>query len=130
MTHRARAQPLCDIVAHSEVRTLPPRSLDCRCPQICSRVLEQTTNLVRDRLSRIWREKLTDIVHEEYFANSGYYHVEQKMQDADSRITEDVRVLSDGFTRFFTAGIYTATTGVFYSIKVRSARHGLPCFHN
>eukprot|EP01050_Picozoa_sp_SAG11_P024813 SAG11_NODE_5396_length_1573_cov_1.499322_1_plen_294_part_00 len=86
--------------------------------QICSRVLEQTTNFVRDRLARIWREKLTDILHEEYFANSAYYHVEQKMQDADSRITEDARLLSDGFTRFFTAGIYTATTGVFYAFKL------------
>lgn len=36
----------------------------------------------------------------------------------DSRITEDVQLLSVGFTEFFTAGMYTATTGVFYSLKL------------
>lgn len=49
---------------------------------LVSRLLEGLTNLARDRLARIWREKMTDILHEEYFSLSSYYHLEQKMQDA------------------------------------------------
>ena len=85
---------------------------------LSSRFLDAVSNYMRDRLGRIWREKMTDIMHRDYFANSAYYHVEQKIQDADSRITEDIKLLADGFTKFYTAGMYTATTGIFYSIKL------------
>jgi ATP-binding cassette subfamily D (ALD) protein 3 len=81
-------------------------------------IFETIYNQIRDRLSRKWRTKLTTMVHEEYFGSSNYYHVEAKMRDADVRITEDIKMLAEGFTSFFGAATYTATTGIFYSLKV------------
>ena len=46
--------------------------------------------------------------------------------EQDSRITEDVKKLSVGFTQFFSAGMYTATTGVFYTIKLYWSAAHLP----
>ena len=62
-------------------------------------LLENCGNLVRDSLSRQWREKLTHTMHSKYFAKSNYYHAEQHMKDSDVRITEDVKELSDGFAK-------------------------------
>ena len=85
---------------------------------LSNNLLDNTVNYVRDQLARKWRAKLTKTMQDEYFASSNFYHAEQHMKDSDVRMTEDVKALAEGFTEFFTAGTYTATTGVFYTIKV------------
>ena len=85
---------------------------------LTNNLLNNMVNFVRDSLARKWRIKLTGTLHSEYFSGSNFYHAEQHMKDSDVRCTEDVKALAEGFTEFFTAGAYTACTGVFYSLKV------------
>lgn len=85
---------------------------------LCNNLVENFVTYVRDQLARKWRAKLTKNLQDEYFASANYYHAEQHMKDSDVRMTTDVKSLAEGFTEFFTAGTYTATTGVFYSLKV------------
>ena len=85
---------------------------------LSNNLLDNFVNYVRDQLARKWRAKLSKTLQDEYFASSNFYHAEQHMKDSDVRMTEDVKALAEGFTEFFTAGTYTATTGVFYSFKV------------
>lgn len=85
---------------------------------LCNNLVDNFVNYVRDQLARKWRAKLSKTLQDEYFASANYYHAEQHMKDSDVRMTEDVKSLAEGFTEFFTAGTYTATTGVFYSLKV------------
>ena len=67
---------------------------------------------LEQKLNRVLRRKMTAIAHDKYFARSNYYHLEQKMKDADVRLTEDITKLAEGFTQILSRATFTATNGV------------------
>jgi ABC-type uncharacterized transport system fused permease/ATPase subunit len=77
------------------------------------------------RLTWKWRKKLTDRLQTEYFAGLNYYLIgegggrgKDKMSDADTRITEDLRQTIDGFAKTFSDGMFTTFAGVFYTLSI------------
>ena len=69
---------------------------------------------LEQKLNRVLRRKMTTIAHDKYFARSNYYHLEQKMKDADVRLTEDITKLAEGFTQILSRATFTATNGVVF----------------
>ena len=76
------------------------------------------------RLTWKWRKKLTDKLQAEYFHGINYYLIgeggargEDRMHDADTRITEDLRQTIDGFARSFSDGMFSTITGIFYTLE-------------
>lgn len=76
------------------------------------------------RLTWKWRKKLTDKLHAEYFHGINYYLIGEggargadRMHDADTRITEDLRQTIDGFARSFSDGMFSTITGFFYTVE-------------
>ena len=60
-------------------------------------ILDIIYNYLQQRLNWKWRKKLTDLLHEKYFANFAYYYIGagggrgvNKMSDPDTRITNDL----------------------------------------
>ena len=79
------------------------------------------------RLTWKWRFKLTNHVHDAYFANKAYYFVGDgggvrgsKMVDADQRIVGDLKVTAQAFSDCFADAIFTSTEGVFYTLNLYS----------
>ena len=79
---------------------------------------------VEARLGVAWHEKLTHLMHSLYFRNMSYYHIAQKsaigegITDPDERITADAKVVAREMSLVFCEGLYTATAGVFFSLKL------------
>ena len=80
--------------------------------------LRHVSNYLKKRLSLQWKARLTRKVHEKYFDQANYYHIENVMKDADSRMTEEVEKVADGFTEFLNAGVFNLSTGIFYLGKL------------
>ena len=70
-------------------------------------------------------KKLTDKIQAEYFSGLNYYLIgdgggrgKDKMSDADTRITEDLRQTIDEFAKCFSDGLFTCSAGVFYTFNI------------
>jgi ABC-type uncharacterized transport system fused permease/ATPase subunit len=77
------------------------------------------------RLTWKWRRKLTELLHQEYFSGMCYYLIgegggrgQDKMSDADTRITNDGRACVDQIARTFADVMFSATAGVFYTLNI------------
>jgi ABC-type uncharacterized transport system fused permease/ATPase subunit len=80
---------------------------------------------IQARLTWKWRKKLTDTIQAEYFSGLNYYLIgegggrgKDKMNDADTRITEDLRQTIDGFAKSFSDGLFMSSAGFFYTISI------------
>ena len=79
---------------------------------------------VEAKLGVAWHEKLTHLMHSAYFKDMSYYHIAQKsaigegITDPDERITADCKVVARQMSLVFCEGLYTATAGVFFSLKL------------
>jgi ABC-type uncharacterized transport system fused permease/ATPase subunit len=87
--------------------------------------LDIVYNWMQQRLNWKWRQKLTKVLHEKYFANMNYYFVgagggrgSLKMEDPDTRITQDLSQTVNGFTQCFSKAMNSALTGVLYTVVV------------
>ena len=79
------------------------------------------------RLTWKWRRKLTDLLHEQYFAGMCYYLIgegggrgKDRMSDADTRITNDCKICCDQIATSFANCMFCATAGVFYTLNIWS----------
>ena len=73
------------------------------------------------QLELIFREKLTKIVHKEYFADLNYYTVAHKadiMPDPDERIAEDVKKTAETYALTYRNGLYAASSGLWGTIEL------------
>ena len=85
------------------------------------------TKYVEKTLGLLWKRKLTGVLHEKYFSGHNYYHVETELvdsqtkkptHDADSRMTEEVEKVVDGYASFLSAGLFNICSGTFYLAKL------------
>lgn len=88
-------------------------------------ILDIIYNYLQQRLNWKWRVKLTKTVHEKYFANMNYYFMgagggrgSMKMDDPDTRITQDLAQTVNGFTQCFSQAMNSTLTGVLYTAVV------------
>ena len=106
-----------------------------------------TYSYLQARLTWKWRNKLTRVCHEKYFRDMNYYFIGEgvrpqrtfrlagvklpdlgrrwqggtggdKMEDADNRIAEDVKLTAAGFSTCFSDIVYALFAGVFYTYKL------------
>ena len=77
------------------------------------------------RLSWKWRRKLTDLLHQRYFRGMCYYLIgagggrgSERMDDADTRITNDAKICVDQIAKTFADALYAATAGVLNTIEI------------
>jgi ABC-type uncharacterized transport system fused permease/ATPase subunit len=81
----------------------------------------QLSSHLNGQLDLIFREKLTKIVHREYFANLNYYsvaHKSEELPDPDERIAEDVKKTAETFALTFRNGLYAASNGLWGTIEL------------
>lgn len=89
-----------------------------------STVHRNTYKYVEDRLGLMWRNKLTAKVHRMYFSEMAYYHIAQNAAinsgicDADDRITDDIKLVSNEMAHVFCEGLYAMTAGGFFAWKL------------
>lgn len=84
------------------------------------------TKYIEGRLGLQWKRKLTKTLHEKYFSGKNFYHAEtclvgadgKPTKDADSRMTEEVEKVVNGYTKFLSAGLFNICTGLFYLGKL------------
>ena len=81
--------------------------------------LRMVYGYLQARLTWKWRKKLTVLFHEKYFSGFNYYWLGagggrgmDKIEDPDSRITEDLNATINGFARFFSDSMNSIVTGV------------------
>ena len=93
-------------------------------------ILDIIYNYLQQRLNWKWRKKLTDLLHEKYFANFAYYYIGagggrgvNKMSDPDTRITNDLSATVNGFTNCFSRAMNSSLTGVVYTFMMLSERN-------
>ena len=84
--------------------------------------IRQVWNYASAHLVVLWRIRLTDRLHEEYFRGQSYYFLTdgggtdgKKVTDPDMRISEDVKKTAEGFAQIFQEVLYAGTAGVFYT---------------
>ena len=68
------------------------------------------------QIELIFRDKLTKLVHREYFADQNYYQVQHKseeMPDPDERIAEDIKKTAETYALTYRNGLYAATNGLY-----------------
>eukprot|EP00038_Savillea_parva_P019941 m.29771 g.29771 ORF g.29771 m.29771 type:complete len:1290 (-) comp4631_c0_seq1:347-4216(-) len=76
------------------------------------------------RLAVVWRKKLTDHVHQQYFESMAYYQVAQSaavdgiLSDPDDRITEDAKKIAVEMAHVVCEGLYASTAGVFFAWRL------------
>ena len=73
------------------------------------------------QLELIFREKLTKLVHKEYFADLNYYTVAHKsdvLPDPDERIAEDVKKTAETYALTYRNGLYAASNGLWGTIEL------------
>ena len=70
--------------------------------------VRQVWNYTSAHLVVLWRQRLTDRLHEEYFKGQAYYFLGDgggtdgnKVKDPDQRISEDVKKTAEGFAQIF-----------------------------
>ena len=75
------------------------------------------------RLTWKWRKKLTDLFHSKYFSGFNYYWLGagggrglDKIEDPDSRITQDLNATINGFASYFSNSLDSVGTGVMYTV--------------
>ena len=81
------------------------------------------------RLGWLWRQKLTKYTHEKYFRDKNYYFIgaggagggQQKMDDADNRIVEDIKKLTQGFAQGVTDIAFNLIAGTVYIYRLWKA---------
>ena len=71
------------------------------------------------RLTWKWRLKLTELFHKKYFSGFNYYWLGagggrglDKIEDPDSRITQDLNATIGGFANYFSSSMNSVVTGV------------------
>lgn len=81
--------------------------------------LRMVYGYLQARLTWKWRKKLTVLFHEKYFSGFNFYWLGagggrglDKIEDPDSRITEDLNATINGFARFFSDSMNSVVTGV------------------
>ena len=77
-------------------------------------ILEQTRKYFRKRLAVDFREKLISALHDKYFSKASYFHVESEVNDADARMTEDVKTIADGYAEYTSQLTSVVIRGTFY----------------
>ena len=89
--------------------------------------IRQVWNFTSAHLVVLWRQRLTDRLHEEYFKGQAYYFLGdgggtdgKKVSDPDQRISEDVKKTAEGFAQIFQEVLYAGTAGVYYTIMLYS----------
>eukprot|EP01060_Flectonema_neradi_P032685 TRINITY_DN5245_c0_g1_i1.p1 TRINITY_DN5245_c0_g1~~TRINITY_DN5245_c0_g1_i1.p1 ORF type:complete len:1290 (+),score=243.20 TRINITY_DN5245_c0_g1_i1:78-3872(+) len=88
----------------------------------------QTYKYVENSLAVSWREKITHLIHKNYFKNKNYYTLAQKgahgtsernaITDPDERICEDAKDVATQLAHVFCEGIYASTAGTFFAFKL------------
>eukprot|EP00941_MAST-03F_sp_MAST-3F-sp1_P006281 g6281.t1 len=89
---------------------------------LLSSVIFALHRFLKERLTLVWRTKLTRQLHREYFSDQCYYKLshlnERKITDVEERITRDTRrfskALADEMEKFSAA----ATSGVWFTYKL------------
>eukprot|EP00668_Euglena_longa_P010985 GGOE01013329.1.p1 GENE.GGOE01013329.1~~GGOE01013329.1.p1 ORF type:complete len:1363 (+),score=510.34 GGOE01013329.1:29-4090(+) len=93
-------------------------------------VHRQTYKYIEQRLGLVWRRKLTEALHKDYFAGMNYYALAQsalheECPDPDVRLTADVKEVTENSAHIFCDLLYTATAGTFFAGKLWSL-YGMP----
>ena len=83
--------------------------------------------ICRENIGIAWKRKLTSVLHDKYFSGHNFYHVETELvdpqtkkptNDADSRMTEEVEKVVEGYASFLSAGLFNICSGTFYLAKL------------
>jgi ABC-type uncharacterized transport system fused permease/ATPase subunit len=91
-----------------------------------STVHRNTYKYTEERLSAVWKKKLTTIVHKKYFKDNNYYNVSQlaavtgEFKDVDARISDDIKTVSSQMAHVLCEALYASTAGIFFAWKLGS----------
>lgn len=83
-----------------------------------------TYKYTEERLSAVWKQKLTAMIHRKYFKDNNFYNISQlsamtgEFKDIDSRISEDVKTVSKQMSHVLCEGLYASTAGGFFAWKL------------
>lgn len=91
--------------------------------------LEASAKRWISKIELIWRDQLTDTLHEKYFNDMMYYkmsYVDRRIEQADQRICEDVPLLTGGLAELLQELIAACVDATFYSYQLKkySGTHG------
>lgn len=73
------------------------------------------------QLELIFREKLTKLVHKEYFKDLNFYtvaHRRDELPDPDERIAEDIKKTAETYALTYRNGLYAASNGLYGTIEL------------
>jgi ABC-type uncharacterized transport system fused permease/ATPase subunit len=80
-----------------------------------------------NNLCLVWRRRLTEILHENYFDAMNYYFVafNKEVTDPDERITEDVKKVTQGLQLSVQLFVYSLSSGLYFGGQhIRDAFYG------
>jgi hypothetical protein len=80
-----------------------------------------------NNLCLVWRRRLTEILHENYFDAMNYYFVafNKEVTDPDERITEDVKKVTQGIQLSVQLFVYSLSSGLYFGGQhIRDAFYG------
>eukprot|EP00746_Dinoflagellata_sp_MGD_P150916 gnl/MRDRNA2_/MRDRNA2_82672_c0_seq3.p1 gnl/MRDRNA2_/MRDRNA2_82672_c0~~gnl/MRDRNA2_/MRDRNA2_82672_c0_seq3.p1 ORF type:complete len:1287 (+),score=215.03 gnl/MRDRNA2_/MRDRNA2_82672_c0_seq3:83-3943(+) len=88
-----------------------------------SNFIEQSIKLAQGRLALIWQTKLTHLLHRKYFTTKNFYNIggEQykKINDADQRISNDVREATVTMANVVCQAMTAAWAGLYFGASIR-----------
>ena len=63
--------------------------------------VDMTSSFLSRKLAIRLKKKLTEILHQKYFTNQNYYHVEREFSNVDSTMIGDVSTVSSGIANYY-----------------------------
>ncbi len=124
-TNLVRIQDLVIINRDADIYWKSQKKLIWLCVEMS--VTHTITKYVERTLGLLWKRKLTSVLHDKYFSGHNFYHVETELvdpqtkkptNDADSRMTEEVEKVVEGYASFLSAGLFNICSGTFYLAKL------------
>ena len=124
-TNLVRIQDLVIINRDADIYWKSQKKLIWLCVEMS--ITHTITKYVERTLGLLWKRKLTSVLHDKYFSGHNFYHVETELvdpqtkkptNDADSRMTEEVEKVVEGYASFLSAGLFNICSGTFYLAKL------------
>ena len=124
-TNLVRIQDLVIINRDADIYWRSQKKLIWLCVEMS--ITHTITKYVERTLGLLWKRKLTSVLHDKYFSGHNFYHVETELvdpqtkkptNDADSRMTEEVEKVVEGYASFLSAGLFNICSGTFYLAKL------------